>query len=200
MRSYGISWGVGKIVYNSQMKSVAADWRTAKPLSSATKFADNIEIHHIFPVAWCNRQSPKIPSRIYNSVINKTPIDGSTNRIIGGRPPSNYLPRLEARDISRETLDQILQAHWLNPTLLRADDFAESFMQRGEAMMGLIGKAMGKELPGGRAAFRSALVRDGLAEPLEETSSAAVEEYEDPEEDFESVTALGFDEGQEAAD
>ena len=188
-----------KGIYALQMKSVAADWRTAKPLSSATKFDDNIEIHHIFPVSWCNRQNPKIPSRLYNSVINKTPIDGLTNRIIGPRPPSTYLAQLE-RDINRETLDQILQAHWLNPILLRADDFAESFMQRGEAMMGLIGKAMGKDLPGGREVFRSALVRDGLAEPLEETSSAAVEEYEDPEEDFESVTALGFDEEREAAD
>lgn len=189
-----------KGIYALQMKSGAADWRTAKPLSNATKFDDNIEIHHIFPRAWCNRQNPKIPSRLYNSVINKTPIDGSTNRIIGGKAPSDYLPRLEARDISRETLEQILQAHWLNPILLRADDFAESFMQRGEAMMRLIGKAMGKDMPGGREVFRSALARDGLAEPLEETSVAAVEEYEDPEEDFESVTALGFDEEREAAD
>ena len=189
-----------KGIYALQMKSGAADWRTAKPLSNATKFDDNIEIHHIFPRAWCNRQNPRIPSRLYNSVINKTPIDGSTNRIIGGKAPSDYLPRLEARDIDRETLNQILQAHWLNPILLRADDFAESFMQRGEAMMGLIGKAMGKQLPGGREVFRSALARDGLAEPLEETSVAAVEEYEDPEEDFESVTALGFDEEREAAD
>lgn len=189
-----------KGIYALQMKSGAADWRTAKPLSSATKFDDNIEIHHIFPVGWCNRQNPAIPPRIYNSVINKTPIDGLTNRIIGRTPPSTYLSRLEARDISRETLEQILQAHWLNPSLLRADDFVESFMRRGEAMMGLIGKAMGKELPGGREAFRSALVRAGLAEPMEGTSATAEEEYEDPEEDFESVTALGFDEEREAAD
>ena len=189
-----------KGIYALQMKSGAADWRTAKPLSSATKFDDNIEIHHIFPVGWCKRQNPAIPPRIYDSVINKTPIDGLTNRIIGRTPPSTYLSRLEARDVSPETLEQILQAHWLNPTLLRNDDFVESFMRRGEAIMGLIGKAMGKQLPGGREAFRSALVQAGLAEPIDGTSSTVEEEYEDPEEDFESVTALGFDEEREAAD
>ena len=50
-----------KGLYALQMKSGAADWRTAKPLTFATIHDENIDIHHIFPVAWCRRADPEIP-------------------------------------------------------------------------------------------------------------------------------------------
>lgn len=157
-----------KGIYALQMKSGAADWRTATPLTQATWHGQNIDVHHIFPVSWCRQQDPVVPSNLYDSVINKTPIDAYTNRTIGGRAPSAYLSRLERTEaISHETLNQVLQAHWLNPDTLRADQFAESFVQRGEAMTELIGKAMGKSLPSGREVFQNALSLAGLWEPVE---------------------------------
>ena len=42
-----------KGLYALQMKSGAADWRTAEPLSFATWHNHNIDIHHVFPRAWC---------------------------------------------------------------------------------------------------------------------------------------------------
>ena len=92
-----------KGLYALQMKSGAADWRTANQLALATWHQDNIDIHHIFPVAWCNRSDPPIPPRLHNSIINKTPIDATTNRRIGGNSPSVYLRRLQS-DISKDAL------------------------------------------------------------------------------------------------
>ena len=152
-----------KGLYALQMKNGAADWRTNEQLLFMT-FADRyIDIHHVFPKAWCERSSPRIPPRLYNSVINKTPIDAETNRRIGGRAPSEYLPRLE-RDLSPVSLDDVLKSHWLEPLLLHADDFAQSFVARGEKMLALIGQAMGRDLGSGQEVFRNALQDAGVAD------------------------------------
>ena len=95
-----------KGLYALQMKSGAADWRSAEPLTIATWHDENIDIHHIFPVAWCREKDRAIPSALYDSTINKTPIDTWTNRIIGGRAPSIYLPRLR-QDIDEQKLNRI---------------------------------------------------------------------------------------------
>ena len=146
-----------KGLYALQMKSGAADWRTGKSLSLAIWHDENIDIHHIFPVAWCKNQG--IPSSLYNSVINKTPIDAHTNRIIGGQNPSSYLKKL---DKEVNNLDQVLKKHWLEPRLVRADNFSESFVKRGQEIFELINKAMGKPSVDGRKAFKDALKSGGV--------------------------------------
>lgn len=177
-----------KGLYALQMKRGAADWRTAQPLSFATWDDSHIDIHHIFPVAWCRKQNPAIPDSLCNSVINKTPIDAKTNRIIGGNAPSRYLGRLR-RDISHEGLDQVLASHWLNRDYMAADQFAECFVDRGEAMLELIGWAMGKPIHGGRETFWNAL-----------HSSRLTEEFDDPADEHDTVGERAYDEGLSAAD
>lgn len=162
-----------KGLYALQMKSGASDWLKGVSLTTATATSSSIDIHHIFPRAWCDRAN--IPARIYNSVINKTPIDADTNKKIGGRSPSDYLARLES-GVNRETLDSILESHWVEPELLRADDFAKCFIERGEAMLELIGKAMGKPIQGGRQVFANAL-----------NSAGFLDEYGDEEEEYDPV-------------
>lgn len=148
-----------KGLYAFQLKSGAADWRTGEPLTFATWAFEGVDIHHIFPKAWCRSQ--QIPPRLYDSIINKTPIDATTNRKIGGRAPSDYLRSL-AQDIDSGLLDRVLAAHWLRPELLRADNFPECFVERGVKMLELIGGAMGKQIYGGREVFRNALASAGL--------------------------------------
>lgn len=148
-----------KGLYALQMKSGAADWRTALPLSLATWDAENVDIHHIFPVAWCTKSENNVPKWLYDSVINKTPIDAQTNRIIGGQSPSLYLAKLKREN---RNLDQVLQAHWLSPELLHSDNFPESFVERGQDMFELINKAMGKPVVDVREAFREALKFAGV--------------------------------------
>lgn len=153
-----------KGLYALQMKSGASDWQTGNPLSLATWHATNIDIHHIFPKAWCEARSG-IPSSLYNSIINKTPIDAQTNRRIGGQSPSRYLVRL---DRENRNLDQVLQTHWLNPDLLRNDQFSEVFTERGQAMLDLIHKAMGKQTVDGREVFQKALADAGYMDTFDE--------------------------------
>ena len=145
-----------KGLYALQMKSGAADWKTGQPLSLANYHDENIDIHHIFPVAWCEKAKPAIPARLYNSVINKTPVDAFTNKSIGGLAPSHYLTRLR-RDMTPELLDQVLVAHWVDPRTLEQDNFDQTFIYRGEELLSLIGKAMGRNLGSGRQVFEQAV-------------------------------------------
>ena len=171
-----------KGVYALQMKNGAADWISGEPLSIATYDDENIDIHHIFPVAWCETTAkPGVPARLYNSVINKTPIDAKTNKIIGGQAPSRYLNRLR-NAMSPQTLDRVLTAHWLNISHFEQDDFAEAFVTRGESMLKLIGKAMGRDLGTGRSVFLEALNSAGYADMYvkdeEEFDEISEREYE----------------------
>ena len=152
-----------KGVYALQMKNGAADWITGQPLTIANYDNEHIDVHHIFPVAWCRRATPEVPRRLYDSIINKTPIDALTNKKIGGRAPSQYLERIR-QDTPPEKLDEVLTAHWLDVNHLASDDFAGSFVERGEAMLKLIGKAMGRDLGSGRSVFLNALSSAGYSD------------------------------------
>lgn len=147
------------------MRTGSLDFRTAKPLLFTVFDEEAIDIHHIFPKKWCDSQRQPIPATKYNSIINKTAISSSTNRIIGGRAPSAYLPALEAKfEIGRTQLDDTLKSHAVEPDLLRADAFWDFYAARAESLLRLIEGAMGKEI----ARDSSAFVVD-----------APVEEYDD---------------------
>ncbi len=148
-----------KGVYALQMKNQAADWITAEPLSFATFDNSNIDIHHIFPVAWC--QGQQLPRHLFDSIINKTPVDAHTNRVMGGRAPSHYLSRL--RDNLRDgKLEELLKSHWLDIRNLESDDFRASFVERAQEILELIGRAMGRDLGDGRPVFETALDNAGI--------------------------------------
>ena len=190
-----------KGLYALQMKSGAADWRTSQSLTLADWHNENIDIHHIFPRRWCERDSrPEVPAWLFNSIINKTPIDAKTNRIIGGNAPSRYLRRL--RDENGE-LNQVLESHWINSDLLEADKFAECFVQRGEAMLELIGNAMGKQITGGQEALWATLVSAGFTKPPEISEPSAVDfDTDDVADDieFDELGEAAYAEEQLAAD
>ncbi len=145
-----------KGLYALQMKNGAADWLTGSPIHIGSIWNErNIDIHHIFPKSWCKKT--QISPNLYNSVINKTPIDAETNRKIGGEAPSKYLLELKDAMDDEEKLAQVLSAHWVDRNYLRTDQFKDFFVERGEAMLELIGEAMGKPIPSGREVFRNAL-------------------------------------------
>ena len=150
-----------KGLYALQMKSGAADWISSKSLSLATWHDEGIDIHHIFPVAWCRTAKPPIPDGLYDSIINKTPIDAVTNRKLGGRRPSVYLKRLR-RDIDEDKLNRILESHWIDRDALEQDRFGDCFVARGQAMLDLVNRTMGKSIADGRQVFRDALDSAGL--------------------------------------
>ncbi len=189
-----------KGLYALQMKKGASDWRTGKSLTLATLHDQNIDIHHIFPKRWCREDAkPSIPETLYNSIINKTPIDSHTNKIIGGKAPSLYLPKLGE---DNHQLNRVLETHWLNPELLESDNFAKCFVERGEAMLKLIGDAKGKEIAGGRETFWAALRSAGVVVPPEATAipeaEPSVEEPDDDEEEYDTLGEAVYDQEQVA--
>lgn len=178
-----------KGLYAMQMKNGSADWRTGNSLHVATMSSENIDIHHIFPKRWCKEEAkPPIPAKLFNSIINRTPIDAITNRIIGGKGPSVYLPLLDRRweGVESRDLNDVLLTHWLEPAHLRANRFAESFVSRGVAMLRLIGQSMGKELANGEDVFKEAVRNAGYTD-----------QYDDDTEDYDELGSAVF---VEAAD
>lgn len=134
---------------NALLMSVGAkDWISGQAFSHTNFFDENTDIHHIFPQDWCKKQNPRIDSKVYDSIINKTPLSARTNRIIGGNAPSEYLAALEKGSEKRAPIDgillnELLATHLIDPVLLRSDDFAGFMKDRQKNLLGLIEEAMG---------------------------------------------------------
>ena len=162
------------------MKEMArlAAWNFAS--GSAWSLTQGIDLHHVFPQPWCSEN--RISQRLYDSVINKTPIDAKTNKRIGKKPPSRYLRELVIPQVGEENIGELLRSHWLNQKLLEADKFPEFFVDRGQHMLDLIGKAIGKDLGDGRSAFRRALSDHGQSiDDLYSDEGTDYEDYDDAE-------------------
>ena len=115
-----------KGLYALLMRNGCLDWQKHKQISLASFFDYSIDIHHIFPKRWCTQNDVDDAQR--ESIVNKTAISYDTNRRIGGRAPSDYLPILEQRaGVSADQLDQIVATHAINTAALRADDFDRFF-------------------------------------------------------------------------
>lgn len=168
-----------KGVHALLMRTGAEDFRSGQPFDQTVFFDENVDIHHIFPEAWCKSQ--KIKPEIYNSIVNKTPLSARTNRILGGSAPSSYLARIEKGSdsnppISPDRLDAILTSHEIDPSPLRADDFDAFMAARRERLLLLIEGAMGK-----------AAVREDVAPP--DPDDAYTEEEAEAERDTLSEAA-----------
>ncbi|MEW6498323.1 MAG: hypothetical protein AB1589_38355 [Cyanobacteriota bacterium] len=122
----------------------AVDWCTGEEINDVLYFEEQIDSHHIFPVAWCKKQGID-PSK-YNCLVNRTPLSAKTNRVIGGEPPSIYLRRLCLNGTFPSRLDEILYSHAIDPATLKRDDFEAFFATRTRALMELIEEVMGKRL------------------------------------------------------
>ncbi len=137
-----------KGMYALLMRDGCRDFRTGVPIEAATFFDDRIDIHHIFPERWCkNRRPAAIDPAAYNSIINKTAISARTNRQIGGRAPSEYLPAIEsAADIEPSRMNAILASHCIAPEHLRRDAFWGFYAARAEMLLQRIEAATGKKI------------------------------------------------------
>ena len=106
---------------------------------------DAIDIHHIFPSDWCQRQDDERIRKFADTAVNKTAIGRYANRVIGSNAPSRYSERLESKGgMSSQELDDILRSHAIDPIALRRDDFASFFNHRFERLLAGIEEVMGK--------------------------------------------------------
>jgi hypothetical protein len=134
-----------KGLYALLMREGGRDFRTGEPIEAQTFFDDKIDIHHIFPEKWCKEEG--IDPASYNSIINKTALAARTNRQIGGRAPSKYLPAIEkSAGVETASMDDILRSHCISPKHLRADSFWEFYEDRAEELLKRVETAMGKTI------------------------------------------------------
>ena len=151
-----------KGMFALQMKRGGRDWMTGEALTQMTLENENIDIHHVFPINYCEKREEPIPYWLYQSVVNKAPIDARTNRSIGGRAPSSYLPNLKERN--GERLGPILESYGIDIHTLERDGFAQFFVARGKRMLEWIADEMGKRADTDVEALQQAVkdVRDPL--------------------------------------
>ena len=140
------------------MKEGAQDFRSGQKFDHAVFFGENVDIHHIFPQDWCKKRG--IKPKVYDSIINKTPLAYRTNRIIGGIAPSEYLSKLERGNqtvpaIDPARLDEYLRTHLIDPNLLRRDEFDTFMEERQKKLLTLIENATGK------SAYQGPVAEDG---------------------------------------
>ncbi len=148
-----------KGLYALLIRDGCLDFRTGEALDTQRYFDERIDIHHIFPQAWCKTNG--ISATECDCIINKTPISARTNRTIGGNAPSTYLPRLRrSAGINDEKMREILESHVIDPVSLEEDDFNTFFKQREQTLLSRIESAMGKPI-----------TRDAVEPPVEGTEA-----------------------------
>lgn len=129
------------------MQVGSRDFLSGDPVELTTYFETNVDIHHVFPKAYCEKQ--EYDPKFWNSVVNKAPLSARTNRIIGGHKPSTYLASLtRAHAVSPARLDEILASHLVDPVLLRGDRFDEFIRARAARLLDLVEEATGKPVAG----------------------------------------------------
>ncbi len=106
-----------------------------------------LDIHHVFPQDWCIKNG--VEAKRFNSILNKTPISYKSNRMIGGKAPSEYLQQLQNHksvELDNAGMDAILKTHHIDPTFLRKDDYPGFIEARRELLIAEISKVMGKPI------------------------------------------------------
>lgn len=125
------------------MANGTKDWLHNQPFDRAHYLNLAVDIHHIFPKAWCLKNH--IDPELRESIVNKTPLARKTNQFLGGASPAEYMRKLDTKaKIPEAELDAIVAAHQIDPAALRASSFERFFTHRREALLKLVETAMGK--------------------------------------------------------
>jgi hypothetical protein len=160
--------------FNALLKLMGGqDLRSGQPIEYTNFWEERVDVHHIYPQDWCKGQA--IDRKDYDSIINKTPLSARTNRIIGAKAPSVYLPDLEREaGISSERMDALLRSHGIEPHLLRRDDFDGFMAARAEALLTMVEDATGKRIPRDQPPAEGEDMGEGIDEMLESIEADAV--------------------------
>ncbi|MGH3904794.1 MAG: hypothetical protein ACRDTE_11470 [Pseudonocardiaceae bacterium] len=134
-----------KGVYALLLKQGCVDWHFSKaPIDHTIVEEHQVDIHHIFPQAWCEKH--RVDARHRSSIANKTPLSRRASRSVSSRAPDTYLQVLEREsDLPSDWLDDVVATHLIEPRYLRMSDFEKFFHTRSQALLTLIELAMGKE-------------------------------------------------------
>jgi hypothetical protein len=108
------------------------DFHAGQKITTQIVIDENIEDHHVFPRKYLEKKG--VSADEINCVLNRTLIDGRTNRTISNKAPSKYLADIE-KTLGGKKIDGILESHLL-PTSDRVsfqnDDFSAFTREREE--------------------------------------------------------------------
>jgi len=127
------------------LREGAQDFFWKASIHELEKEATSLDIHHIFPKAWCQQQGLK--PAVFDSIVNKTPISYKANRMIGGKAPSTYLAALQKHTqvgLDDAGMNAMLATHRIDAEAMRTDDFQTFYARRKQALLDVIEQAMGK--------------------------------------------------------
>lgn len=125
------------------VKNKAADFHTGQTMT-ATRAAE-AESHHIFPKAYLAKQQGAESSEL---MLNRSLIDGETNRIIASHAPSVYMEKMQTA-YGEQRLTDVLASHAIasqQASGLLRDDYATFLDERLEIVIQLVEEATGKTI------------------------------------------------------
>lgn len=127
------------------VKNDCTDFYSGKIIKNLYRDGGEVEIHHIFPKDYCSKKYPEI---LFESIINKTPVDKKTNKNMGNRRPSDYLSKCIADGTisSEEVLDKYLKSHWIEPADLYNDNFKSFIEHRKKFLLDEIANVTGGKI------------------------------------------------------
>jgi len=132
-----------KSIHALLMRHGCQDFISGKGFELMTFYNDKVDVHHVFPQAWCKKTG--IDKKIFDSIVNKTPLSKKSNILVSGDAPSVYLKRIETKHgLTSARLDDILRTHLIEPSYLRSDNFQGFFDDRLKRLSTLISGALGK--------------------------------------------------------
>ena len=132
-----------KAVHALLMRHGCQDFISGKGFELMSFYNDKVDVHHVFPKAWCKKAG--ISPKVFNAIVNKTPLSNKSNILISGDAPSIYLKRIETKHgLMPERLDEILRTHLIEPEFLRSDNFQGFCDARLKSLSTLISTALGK--------------------------------------------------------
>lgn len=121
------------------------DWISGTEMELQNFFAEDVDIHHIFPQDYCEKQG--YDKQKWNSIVNKTPLFAATNRFIHGFAPSVYISNIEKKTKkNREEIFPFISGHLIDCDKLFSDDFDGFILDRAKKLLGTIEKATGKPI------------------------------------------------------
>lgn len=164
-----------KGVYALLLKQGCVDWCFSKgPIDHTLVEEHQVDIHHIFPQAWCEKHNVKTAQR--SSIVNKTPLSRRASRSVSSRAPDTYLQVLERESgLPSDWLDDVVVTHLIEPQHLRTPDFKAFFDARSQALLTIIERAMDKDAFRVRQAPQEQESPDDYQSAPEEPDSATSE-------------------------
>jgi hypothetical protein len=123
----------------------ARDLYSGDEISSAGFVEDEVDFYPVFPEA---STAGKSEGRLAKCVLNLVPRRKHTARRMGLVKPSVYLSKVANSGVTDERVDEILVSHCIEPTSLRADDFARFVRERARRLLDEVEKLTGKPVNG----------------------------------------------------